>query len=165
MDNRFLLLVPVALALVSIPAACNRDSLATAGDDAKAKSDGTHQVAGATHDRKPREKGPTTVVVLTEQNFAEGVLKADRPVLVDFYADWCKPCRALAPNIAYLARKYDGEVIFGKLNTDLNKRLSNQYRVRGLPTLIIFKDGQPADRMMGFHDASAIEARIEKVRS
>lgn len=161
---RLIMLAVVTVWLFSIPSACSRDSLATDGAGEKTDPKAATEVAGESTVAKPvREKGPTTVVMLNESNFEQIVLKADRPVLVDFYADWCGPCKMLAPTIEVLAKEYDGEVIFGKINTDHNKRTTNKYQARALPTLIIFKNGEPQERIVGFQNKKVIQAKIDKV--
>lgn len=154
-----LLLVAMTLAIFSF--ACNRGTF-PADSSADTATGNSTKVAGA----QAKQESPAAhgVIPLTESNFESIVLKSDRPVLVDFYADWCAPCRMLAPTLDQLAKEYDGEVIFGKLDTDRYKRLSNDYFVRGLPTLIIFKDGKPAERIIGFQNKKVIRAKIDKVR-
>lgn len=85
----------------------------------------------------------------TTDNFEEEVLKSELPVLVDFYADWCGPCKMMAPIVEKLAEEYEGKLKVGKCNTDDNMPLTQKYRVASIPTFIIFKDGQPAATFMG----------------
>lgn len=92
----------------------------------------------------------------TDANFQSDVLSSAEPVLVDFWAPWCGPCKALTPTIEALATKYAGKVKIGKLNTDNNQQTAINYRIESIPTMIVFKGGQPVDRMMGL----VPEARI-----
>jgi thioredoxin 1 len=98
---------------------------------------------------------------VTDSDFGEKVLEADSPVLVDFWAEWCMPCRLIHPIIEELAEEYDGKVGFAKLDVDSNPQTSLQYGVRSIPTLILFKDGKPADQMVGAMPKSALKSRID----
>lgn len=85
----------------------------------------------------------------TTENFETEVLNAELPVLVDFYADWCGPCKMMAPIVERLAEEYEGKLKVGKCNTDENMPLAQKYRVASIPTFMIFKEGQPAATFMG----------------
>jgi len=86
---------------------------------------------------------------LNDLNFDDKVLKSDKPVLVDFWAEWCGPCRMIAPMIEELASEYDGKATIGKLDVDNNQESSVKFGVRSIPTLLIFKDGEIVDRHVG----------------
>ncbi len=85
----------------------------------------------------------------TDASFESDVLKAERPVLVDFWAVWCGPCRAIAPHLDALADEMDGKVDIVKLNVDEHQQTAMQYQVRSIPTLLLFKNGEVVDRMVG----------------
>ena len=85
----------------------------------------------------------------TSENFEAEVLKAEKPVLVDFYADWCGPCKMMAPMVDQLAEEQADTVIVGKLNIDENSDIAVNYRVMNIPTLIVFKNGQAAGKLIG----------------
>ncbi len=87
--------------------------------------------------------------VFTDANFEAEVLKSELPVLVDFYADWCGPCKMIAPVISQLAEEYEGKFTIGKLNVDQNGTTAQQYRVMSIPTLLIFKNGEVVDKVVG----------------
>ncbi len=97
----------------------------------------------------------------TESNFEQEVLKAELPVLVDFYADWCGPCKMMSPNIERLAREYDGKIKVGKVNVDENGNLAGSYGVMSIPTIILFKDGKEAARNIGYVDFSELEELVK----
>src|SRR5262245_24340890 len=86
---------------------------------------------------------------VTDTNFETEVLKSSQPVLVDFWAAWCAPCRMLAPTIDAVAEKYQGKAKVVKLNVDENIDMSSKYGIKGIPTLILFRDGKEADRVVG----------------
>ena len=89
------------------------------------------------------------VQTFTDGNFDDTVLKSSAPVLVDFWAEWCGPCKRLAPTVDALAADYAGKVTFGKLNVDENPNVSFKFQIRGIPTLLLFKDGQVVESVVG----------------
>jgi thioredoxin len=101
------------------------------------------------------------IVTVTDQNFENEVLKADKPVLVDFWATWCGPCRMVAPVLDELADETD-QVRIAKLNVDENQQVAYKFQVSSIPTFILFKNGQMADRMMGAMPKSAFQNFINR---
>lgn len=102
------------------------------------------------------------ILQLTEAKFQTEVLDAPQPVLVDFWAPWCGPCRMLAPTLEKLAEAYAGKVRVGKVNVDDNQRLAATYRVEGIPTVILFNGGQVVQTLVGVHPASEFEQLLDK---
>lgn len=99
----------------------------------------------------------------TTENFEEEVLKSDLPVLVDFYADWCGPCKMMAPVVETFAERMEGRLKVGKCNTDENMALSQKYRIVSIPTFKIFKNGEVTATFMGAMAAEEFEEQIERV--
>lgn len=95
-------------------------------------------------------------VKITVSNFEEEVLHADKPVLVDFWADWCGPCRMLAPVLEEIARDYEGTVKVGKVNVDEQMALAQQFGVASIPLLVLFKDGKPVAKSLGYRPKKEI---------
>ena len=96
------------------------------------------------------------VMVATDTNFENDVLKSNVPVLVDFWAEWCGPCRALAPTIDELAKEFAGKVKVVKMNVDENPNTPGKFKIRGIPTLLLFKNGQLVDQLVGAHPKATI---------
>lgn len=94
-------------------------------------------------------------------NFEEEVLKSEIPVMVDFWAPWCAPCRIIAPVVEKLAERYEGQLKVVKLNVDENQEYAIRYQVMSIPTLLFFKGGQPVDRIIGAVGEQAIVQKIE----
>ena len=99
----------------------------------------------------------------TTENFETEVLQSELPVLVDFYADWCGPCKMMAPVVEKLAEEYDGKIKVGKLNTDENMQIAQQYRIASIPTFMIFKGGELADSWMGVTSAADFKNKLDEV--
>jgi thioredoxin len=98
----------------------------------------------------------------TDGNFDTTVLKAEKLVLVDFWAEWCGPCRAMEPAINALATDYVGKVSVGKLNVDDNPATTMKYMVRGIPTVMLFKSGQIVDQLVGLVDKGTLKQMVDK---
>src|SRR5437773_5237835 len=98
----------------------------------------------------------------SDNAFESDVLKSDRPVLVDFWAIWCQPCRALAPTVEAVAEKYSGSATVVKLNVDDNPSVSQRYGIKGIPTLILFKNGREEERVVGATSEAAIARMLDK---
>ena len=99
--------------------------------------------------------------ILTQTSFSREVLETGQPVLVDFYADWCAPCHRLAPTIEELAADFEGRVTVAKLNVDEAPDLAAEYRVRSIPSLVLFRDGSEQDRIHGVVPKASIAKRLE----
>ncbi len=104
-------------------------------------------------------------IAVTDDTFEQQVLQSDRPVMVDFWAPWCGPCRAVAPILEDLATEYDNRVVIAKVNTDENPRYMTEYGIMAIPTMIIFKNGQVVDRIEGAGPRSFYKSRLDTVLS
>lgn len=101
------------------------------------------------------------IIQLSGDNFADEI-NSDKPILVDFWAEWCGPCRMVAPVLDELADEMDDKIRIGKVNVDNNRELSVKYKVQGIPTFLLFKNGEVQDRVTGLMPKSAFEKLIEK---
>jgi len=101
-------------------------------------------------------------VELTEQDFDEKVLSSDQPVLVDFWAEWCGPCHMIAPAIEEVAAEYKGKVTVGKLNVDKHPGIAARYGIRSIPSILLFKDGQVSDQLVGAIPKAKITDMIKR---
>lgn len=100
---------------------------------------------------------------ITDENFEAEVTKSALPVMVDFYADWCGPCKMMAPLVAQLAEEYSGKCKIGKCNTDENPKMTGEFKVMSIPTFIFFKDGKAVDSVMGAVSKTALEEKLKHV--
>lgn len=102
------------------------------------------------------------ILEVTDANFDQVVLKSEEPVMIDFWAAWCGPCRALAPIVDEVAKAYEGKVKVAKMDVDKNAATPQRYGVRGIPTLLIFKGGQVREQIVGYVPKEAIEKALDK---
>ncbi len=100
--------------------------------------------------------------VFTDSNFKDEVIGSDKPVLVDFWAEWCGPCRIIGPVVEELAGEYEGKVKVGKVDVDNNSRVAVDFRIQGIPALLIFKNGEEVDRIVGAVPKSMITQKLEQ---
>lgn len=102
---------------------------------------------------------------ITSDSFKTEVLESDIPVVVDFWAPWCGPCRMVAPVVEEVSQKMNGKIKFVKLNTDENQKIAMDYRIMAIPSLLVFKNGQEVDRIIGFLPQEQLEANLQKIIS
>ncbi len=100
-------------------------------------------------------------IELNDANFDEIVLKSDKPVLVDFWAEWCGPCRMVGPSVEDISKEYDGKAIVGKLNVDHNPQVSMKFGIRNIPALLYFKNGQIVDKQIGAVPKSVLAGKLD----
>ena len=102
-------------------------------------------------------------IEINDENFDEIVVNAEKPVLVDFWAPWCGPCRAVAPIVEELAGEYQGQVNFAKLNVDENPKTATGYSIASIPTLLLFKDGKPVKQIVGLRPKAEFKKHLDAV--
>lgn len=98
---------------------------------------------------------------ITDSNFEELVLKSDKPVVVDFWAEWCGPCRMVGPIIEEMSGEYNGQAIIGKVDVDSNPNISMQFGIRNIPTILFFKDGKVVDKQVGAAPKNVLSAKLQ----
>ncbi len=101
------------------------------------------------------------IVTLTDSNFNDEVINSDKPVLVDFWAEWCGPCKMIAPVLEELAGELDGKVKIGKVNIDDYQSLANQHGIRAIPTMLLFKNGEVQEQIVGMRGKQEIKSKLE----
>lgn len=101
-------------------------------------------------------------IVITSANFDDEVMNSDKPVLVDFWATWCSPCRMLAPSVARLSQEYEGKVKVGKVNVDEEPELCMQFGISSIPTIIVFEDGEMKHQSVGLCPYEELEAMVKE---
>lgn len=97
---------------------------------------------------------------ITDSSFQDTVLKSDKPVLVDFWAAWCGPCRMLAPIVEDIAKDFEGKAVVGKVDVDNNQQISMEYGIRNIPTVLIFKNGEVVDKLVGVSPKEVIAQKL-----
>lgn len=109
-----------------------------------------------------RTAGPEMVKISGDASFKKDVLESKLPVVVDFYADWCGPCKMLAPIVEDLAKEYDGKVVFYRINIDKNEALANKFEISSIPAIKVFKNGKIVADALGFKTAEQLRPEIQK---
>jgi len=98
---------------------------------------------------------------ITDSNFKETVMDSDKVALVDFWAEWCGPCRMIGPSVEELSKEYEGKAVVGKMNVDMNSEVPMEYGIRGIPTILFFKGGKLVDKQVGVVPKSVLEGKLK----
>ena len=102
-------------------------------------------------------------IEITDANFEELVLNSDKPVLVDFWAEWCGPCRMVGPVVEQLADEYEGKAVIGKVDVDSNSAITSKYGIRNIPTILFFKGGEQVDKHVGAAQKAALAGKLDAI--
>lgn len=102
-------------------------------------------------------------VEFTDANFDELAIKSDKPVVIDFWAEWCGPCRMVAPIVEELSKDFEGKAVVGKVNVDLNNEISAKYGIRNIPTILFLKNGEVVDKQVGAVQKSVLADKLNKI--
>ena len=115
------------------------------------------------HWEREQGEGVEMEVQLTDATFEKDVLKSTNPVLVDFWAPWCGPCRMLGPIVQEVSKEYEGRVVVGKLNPDDNPAVASRFNISAIPTMLLFKGGQVVDQLVGVHTKADIKKKLDNL--
>lgn len=121
-----------------------------------------HGTAPEDLNKKQLNKIEIMALEITDANFEEVVLKSDKPVLVDFWAEWCGPCRMVGPVVDEISKEYEGKAVVGKVNVDNNPQISTQFGIRNIPALLFFKGGEVVDKQVGAVPKSVLAGKLDK---
>ncbi len=102
-------------------------------------------------------------VEITDANYEELVASSDKPVLLDFWAEWCGPCRMIGPSVEEIAKEFEGKAVVGKVNVDMNPTLSAKFGIRNIPTILFFKNGEIVDKQVGAATKAALVEKLQKL--
>lgn len=159
---RFSLLIAVGTAGLLISCGRNETSALPQSGDSVSGVDRSSSTQTVEHSLSPTHRNAARFVTLTEKNFAESVLKSPQPFLVDFWAEWCGPCKLISPILEELAADHANEIRCGKVNVDEQGSIAAKYGIRAIPTLLLFKEGKIAETVVGLRSKKELSALIMK---